>query len=164
MKLDKQIAEQLYDPRCSKRSCRHKKNKNNKKTKLLTPPKSWFNAMVKGIQKRSDVRNPASIVRSIWRRLSPIKRAQIRNKDAKGEQFTYDLPLPEDHATRGTGTVRVVKPFDLAEVQVNVPAEDYEQIRSSGMFQRMKRNDGTIALVKRCKSRSGNCNIFVDRM
>lgn len=126
--------------------------------------KTWFKAMVEGIRKRSDVRNPASIVASIWRRLSPSKRAEIKRKEAAGEKFAYDLPLPEDHATRGTGTVRVVKPFKLAEVQVNVPREAYNRILGSGLFQRMKRNDGSIALVKRCKSNQGNCNIFVDRM
>lgn len=127
------------------------------------PPKNWFRAMYEGIRKRSDVRNPASIVVSIWRRISPSKRAEIKRKEQKGGSFKYDLPLPEDHATRGSGTVRIVKPFRLAEVQVNVPMAAYDRILGSGLFQRMKRNDGSTALVKRCKSNSGNCNIFIDR-
>ncbi|SNQ62051.1 zincin-like metallopeptidase domain-containing protein [Candidatus Methanoperedens nitratireducens] len=127
------------------------------------PPKNWFYAMVEGIRKRSDVRNPAAIVASIWRRLSPGKRLEIKRKEEKGASFRYDLPLPEDHATRGTGTVRVVKPFNLAEVQVNVPRAAYDQIRRSRLFQSMKRQDGNVALVKRCKSPQGNVNVFIDR-
>lgn len=156
----------LYDPdprRPGQRTLSSYRQK-QKTLPVSRPPKNWFRAMYEGIRKRSDVKNPASIVGSIWRRLSPGKRADIRRKEEKGISFKYDLPLPEDHATRGSGTVRVVKPFSLAEVQVNVPRAAYERILGSGLFQRMKRNDGSIALVKRCKSKSGNCNIFVDRM
>ena len=157
----------LYDPaprrRRGQRTLTSSSQKQRKLESYGKPPKHWFYAMLDGIKKRSDVRNPASIVRNIWRRLSPSKRAQIKQRELKDERFVYDLPLPEDHSTRGTGTVRVVKPFKLAEVQVNVPGAAYERIRKSGQFQTMKRNDGTIALVKRCKSRSGNCNIFVDK-
>lgn len=156
----------LYDPaprRPGQRTLSSYRQK-QKTLPISRPPKNWFRAMYEGIRKRSDVRNPASIVASIWRRLSPGKRADIRRKEEKGESFRYDLPLPEDHATRGSGTVRVVKPFRLAEVQVNVPRAAYDRILGSGLFQSMKRNDGSTALVKRCKSNSGNCNIFVDRM
>lgn len=151
--MDKEIKEALFDP-----------SRNKKKHGLNRPPKNWFYAMLEGIKKRSDVSNPAAVVGNIWRRLSPRKRADIKRRELKGEKFVYDLPLPEDHATKGTGTVRVVKPFNLAEVQVNVPASTYNRLGRSRMFQRMKRQDGTTALVKRCKSKSGNCNIFIDRM
>jgi hypothetical protein len=157
----------LYDPaprRPGQRTLSSYRQKQKPLTSYGRPPKHWLYAMIEGIKKRSDVRNPASIVASIWRRLSPGKRADIRRKEEKGASFKYDLPLPEDHATRGSGTVRIVKPFKLAEVQVNVPAGAYERILNSRLFQRMRRNDGSIALVKRCKSNSGNCNIFVDRM
>lgn len=158
MKLDKEISRQLYDPGRRKRSG---------KSRSFTgrPPKRWFDAMLSGIRKRSDV-SPQSakrIVADIWYRLTPKKRAQIKAREIKGEKFTYDLPLPEDFGTRGAGTVRVVKPFHLAEVQTNVSPADYARILRSGQFERMKRQDGTIALVKRCKSQRGNCNIFVDR-
>ncbi len=157
----------LYDPAPRRRRMRGQQRLTGPRQKTLPisrPPKNWFNAMVEGIRKRSDVRNAASIVVSIWRRISPSKRAEIKVREEKGKQFRYDLPLPEDHATRGSGTVRVVKPFKLAEVQVNVPGQAYARILKSGLFQKMKREDGSIALVKRCKSNSGNCNIFVDRM
>lgn len=156
----------LYDPaprRPGQRTLSSYRQK-QKTLPISRPPKNWFKAMYEGIRKRSDVRNAASMVVSIWRRLSPGKRAEIKRKEEKGASFKYDLPLPDDHATRGSGTVRVVKPFKLAEVQVNVPGGAYDRIRKSGMFQTMKRNDGSTALVKRCKSNSGNCNIFVDRM
>lgn len=152
--IDKEISGKLYDP----------KRKMKCKQRICQIPKNWFKAMYEGIRKRSDVRNPSSIVASIWRRLSPSKRAEIRRKEEKGRSFKYDLPLPEDHATKGAGTVRLVKPFNLAEVQVNVKNDVYDRILRSGLFEKMKRNDGSIALVKRCKSSSGNCNIFIDRM
>ena len=147
--MDKYIAEQLYDP----------------KTKRVRMPKSWTAAMISGIAKRSDVSRPqaAGLVRDIWRRLSKKKQVQIATKAKKGKKFLYDLPLPEDHSTKGSGTVRVVKPFDLAEVQVNVTRKAYNALVKTGLFQRMKRQDGSIALVKRCKAKGGNVNIFVDR-
>lgn len=156
----------LYDPAPRRHRGQHTLTTTTRQKTLpiSRPPKNWFHAMLEGIRKRSDVRNPASIVGSIWRRLSPRKRAEIKRRELKGEKFAYDLPLPEDHATRGSGTVRVVKPFKLAEVQVNVPGQAYSRILKSRLFQRMKRQDGSIALVKRCKSNQGNCNIFVDRM
>lgn len=156
----------LYDP-APNRNLRGQQRLSGPKQRILPisgPPRNWFNAMLEGIKKRSDVRNASSIVVSIWRRLKPSKRAEIKRRELKGERFRYDLPLPEDHATRGSGTVRIVKPFKLAEVQVNVPGESYKRILGSGLFTRMKRNDGSIALVKRCKSNQGNCNIFIDRM
>ena len=127
------------------------------------PPVKWFYAMLKGIKHGSDVANPAAIVSSIWQRLSPSKRAEIKAKEARGGTFKYDLPLPEDMQTRGTGTLRIVKPFKLAEVQVNLSVKDYLHALKSGLFSRMKRGDGTTALVKRCKSDKGNCNIFLDQ-
>ena len=147
--MDKEIAEQLYDP----------------KTKRLRMPKSWTVAMISGIAKRSDVSriHAAKLVKDIWSRLSKRKQVQIAKKAITGKKFTYDLPLPEDHSTKGSGTVRVVKPFDLAEVQVNVSRKAYQALHKTGMFQRMRRQDGSIALVKRCKAKSGNVNIFVDR-
>ena len=147
--MDKEIAEQLYDP----------------KTKRLKMPKSWTVAMISGIAKRSDVSRlqAAGLVRDIWHRLSKRKQVQIAAKALTGKKFTYDLPLPEDHNTKGSGTVRVVKPFDLAEVQVNVSRKAYNALVKSGLFQRMCRQDGSIALVKRCKAKGGNVNIFVDR-
>ncbi len=157
----------LYDPSPRRRKMRGQQRLTGTRQKTLPvsrPPKNWFRSMVEGIRKRSDVRNAEAIVASIWRRLSPVKRAEIRRKEEKGVPFRYDLPLPEDHATRGSGTVRIVRPFRLAEVQVNVPKSAYGRILSSGLFQRMRRQDGSTALVKRCKSNHGNCNIFVDLM
>ena len=127
------------------------------------PPKNWFYAMLRGIQKGSDVRDPGAIVGSIWKRLSSSKKAEIKRRELKGERFKYDLPLPEDMATRGTGTLRMVKPFKLAEVQVNLSIRDYLHALKSGLFSRMKRGDGTTALVKRCKSNKGNVNVFIDK-
>jgi hypothetical protein len=120
--------------------------------------------MLKGIKNSSDVQDPGKIVRNIWKRLTPKKRAEIIVKSKNGSSFVYDLPPPEDHSTRGSGTVRVVKPFDLAEVQVNVSSKDYDELKKTGEFDIMKRQDGTLALVKRCKSQAGNCNIFVDKV
>lgn len=132
------------------------------------PPKRWYEAMVRGIKKSSDVRNPYAIVKSIWARLSSSKRSEIHSREAKGERFKYDLPLPKDLATRGIGTVRMVKPFKLAEVQVNLSVKDYLSARASGLFNRMKRHDGTTALVARCKARPStsdkNVNLFVDKV
>ena len=128
------------------------------------PPKNWFAAMYQGIKKRSDVKDVGAVVGSIWKRLSSAKRASIKARETKGERFKYDLPLPDDRATRGTGTLRMVKPFKLAEVQVNISAKDYLAALKTGLFSKMNRNDGTIALVKRCKSPSGNANIFVDKI
>ncbi len=148
-KIDRKIQEQLYDPK--------------NETEKGRIPRRWFYAMLDGIRKRSDVSNPAKHCRDIWYALSPSKRADIKARELKGERFAYDLPLPEDHPTKGTGTVRIVKPFKLAEVQVNVSKAAYELIRRSGLFQAMRRNDGSIALVKRVKSQKGNANIFIDR-
>jgi len=127
-------------------------------------PERWFAAMKAGIDKRSDVRNPYAIVKNIWARLTPAKRAEIRAREAKGEYFKYDLPLPDDRSTRGVGTLRMVKPFKLAEVQVNLSLTDYLAALKSGLFSKMKRQDGTIALVARCKSENKNCNIFIDKV
>lgn len=143
IEIDREIAEQLYDP-----------------GKI---PPAWFRAMYEGIRKRSDVRSPAGIVRNIWKRLSASKRAQIQAQAKSGKAFKYDLPLPEDHNTRG-GIVRMVKPFNLVEGQMNVSAAVWERLERSGLFARMKRQDGTTALVKRCKSKKGNCNIFIDKV
>jgi hypothetical protein len=127
-------------------------------------PRKWFDAMVKGIKARSDVRNPYAVVTNIWNKLTPAKKASIKAREAKGEPFKYDLPLPDDRATRGTGTVRMVKPFKLVEVQVNLSVKDYLAALKSGLFSKMKRNDGTTALVARCKSKEGNVNAFVDHV
>jgi len=127
------------------------------------PPKRWFEAMRKGIATQSDVKNPAGIVRRIWDKLSPSKRLQIKRRETAGEPFKYDLPLPDDKSTVGIGTVRIVKPFKLAEVQVNLRVKDYLDALKSGIFSRMKRNDGTTALVARCKSADKNVNVFVDK-
>ncbi len=127
-------------------------------------PRRWFDAMVKSIKVRSDVRNPYAIVNNIWAKLTPTKKASIKAREAKGEPFKYDLPLPDDRATRGTGTLRMVRPFRLAEVQVNLSIKDYLAALKSGLFSKMKRSDGTTALVARCKSENKNCNIFVDKV
>lgn len=181
--MDKEIAEQLYDPKKKYRCpiCKKKTSDDSReiyrhilrdhphekpKGRIYDQgsiPSGWFKAMYEGIRKRSDVRNPGKIVRDIWKRLSPRKKAQIKSQAAKGKPFKYDLPLPEDHPTRGIGTVRIVMPFNLGEVQVNVSPKAYARILKSGLFERMRRQDGTIALVKRCKSKAGNCNIFIDR-
>ncbi len=128
------------------------------------PPKRWFYAMRNGLESRSDVKNPSAIVGNIWKKLTPQKRANIKARELKGEHFKYDLPLPDDRATRGTGTLRMVKPFKLAEVQVNLKISDYLAALKSGLFSKMKRNDGSTALVARCKSATKNCNIFVDKV
>ncbi len=127
-------------------------------------PRRWFDAMVKGIKARSDVRNPYAVVNNIWNKLTLAKKASIKAREAKGEQFKYDLPLPDDRVTRGAGTVRMVKPFKLVEVQVNLSVKDYLAALKSGLFSKMKRNDGTTALVARCKSKEGNVNAFVDQV
>ncbi len=127
-------------------------------------PSRWYEAMVRGIKKSSDVRNPYAIVKSIWAKLSPSKRLEIKQREAKGERFHYDLPLPDDRVTKGQGTLRMVKPFKLTEVQVNISPKDYLAALHSGLFQKMKREDGSIALVARCKSQKKNCNIFVDKV
>lgn len=127
-------------------------------------PRRWFEAMVDGIDKRSDVEDPERIVRDIWRRLSPIKRAKIKVQDATGKKWKYDLPLPVDNPTLGKGVIRTVQPFKLAEVQANVSGQTYDEVERTGLFERMKRQDGSIALVKRCKSEKGNCNIFLDKV
>lgn len=127
-------------------------------------PRRWFEAMVHGIDERSDVQDPERIVRDIWRRLSPVKKAKIKIQDATGKKWKYDLPLPADNPTIGKGVIRTVQPFKLAEVQANVTGQTYDEVEATGLFERMKRNDGSIALVKRCKSDKGNCNIFLDRV
>jgi len=134
-----------------------------KRVPAQSAPTRWKEAMVQSINKSSDVRNPWAIVNNIWLRLSPKTKAQIRARERKGEHFKYDLPVPDDRATKGTGTLRMVKPFNLGEVQINLSARDYADALRSGLFQTMKRQDGTTALVKRCKSDKGNCNIFVDK-
>ncbi len=160
-KWDRENMIHIYDPG------RQKKRHRSTKSRSFSgrPPKRWFYAMLSGIQKRSDV-SPESakrIVADIWHRLTPKKRADIKAREIKGEKFAYDLPLPQDFDTRGAGTVRVVKPFKLAEVQANVSHTAFARMERSGLFEKMKRQDGTTALVKRCKSRRGNCNIFIDR-
>lgn len=129
-----------------------------------TKPRRWFDAMVKGIKARSDVRNPYAVVNNIWNKLTPAKKTSIKAREAKGEQFKYDLPLPDDRATKGIGTVRMVKPFKLVEIQVNLSIKDYLAALKSGLFSKMKRNDGSTALVARCKSNAGNVNAFVDQV
>jgi len=128
------------------------------------PPKKWYEAMVLGIKRSSDVRNPYAIVSNIWRSLSASKRAELQSRAKKGEAFKYDLPLPQDKATKGTGTLRMVKPFNLAEVQVNLSVKDYLSALKSGLFSKMKRQDGSTALVARCKSKEKNCNLFIDKI
>lgn len=131
---------------------------------ISRPPKKWFYAMLEGIRKRSDVRNPAAIVGNIWRKLKPSKRLEIKRREATGEHFRYDLPLPEDATTKGSGTLRMVKPFNLVEAQVNLSLKDYISALKSGLFSKMKRQDGSTALVARCKSDNKNVNIFVDKL
>lgn len=185
MRMNREAREELYDPkkvhkaqkygshgaaiRQIAKEWKEQKEKSGKisdpaSRKSSAPPKSWFSAMYTGIKNRSDVRNPAAIVNNIWKKLTPQKRAQIKSRELKGEHFKYDLPLPVDMPTKGIGTVRTVKPFNLGEVQVNVNSKDFIELLKSKLFSKMKRNDGTIALVKRCKSNSGNVNLFVDRM
>lgn len=146
----KRLSEFVFDPQ--------------KKHGLNRPPKRWFYAMRDSIAKSSDVKNPSAIVGNIWKKLSPKKRAEIKARELSGERFKYDLPVPDDRVTHGTGTLRMVKPFNLAEVQVNLSLKDYLAALRSGLFSKMKREDGTIALVARCKSAIKNCNIFVDKV
>ena len=160
--LDPEIQAALYDPKRAGSSTRKRRSGKSGKR---GPPETWYTAMLNGINTRSDVTNAKGIVLDIWKRLSPAKRAKITRQAARNKPFTYDLPLPQDHSTAGPpGTVRVVDPFNLAEVQVNVSKANYGRLRRSGMFQLMRRNDGTVALVKRCKSKKGNCNIFIDKV
>lgn len=126
-------------------------------------PKRWFSSMVSGIRKRSDVPDPLGIVKRIWSNLSDKKKVEIINKERKGASFKHILPLPEDKITVGPGTVRMVKPFNLAEVQVNLRLGDYLHALKSGIFSKMKRQDGTTALVARCKSKDKNVNVFIDK-
>ena len=190
-KNDRDIIEQLYDPKTKKRTWREfikgkmspymrkygshgaamrqiakewKEYKSQAERALDPAPRRWMSAMIAGIRKSSDVRDPEQIVRNIWKRLPASKQAQIVKQDAAGTPFRYDLPLPDDHPTRcPAGTVRVVDPFNLAEVQVNVSPQHFKALDNTRMFEHMKRNDGTTALVKRCKSSKGNCNIFIDK-
>jgi len=127
-------------------------------------PARWFEAMVKGIKNSSDVRNPYAIVKNIWLKLSPETKADIKKREAAGEQFKYNLPLPDDRVTKGEGTLRMVKPFRLAEAQVNVSKKDFEAVKKSGIFKPMKRQDGSTCMVARCKSEKGNVNIFADEV
>lgn len=143
--IDREIQDSLYDPAASSR-----------------PPKKWFTAMLKGIISRSDVKDAGAVVGNIWKRLTPRKRMEIKRRELKGESFQYDLPLPQDVPTKGIGTLRVVKPFNLVEAQVNVSARDMAAMKRVRIFSAMKRNDGTIAQVARCKSKDKNVNIFVD--
>lgn len=176
MSIDPMIARELYDPSPKKRKKvkvrrvrKMKKGKVKSKSKgkavkrAVAAPKRWMSAMIRGIRRSSDVRDPVRIVKDIWKRLPGQKKLSIISKEKKGHRFVYDLPLPDDHKTRGVGTVRVVKPFKLAEVQVNVTPSSFEKIKRTRQFQNMRRQDGTVALVKRCKSKKGNCNIFVDK-
>jgi len=126
-------------------------------------PAKWFEAMVKGIKNSSDVRNPYAIVKNIWLKLSPATKADIKRREAAGEQFKYNLPLPDDRVTKGEGTLRMVKPFKLAEAQVNVSKKDFEAVKKSGIFRPMKRQDGSICQVARCKGERP-VNIFVDEV
>jgi hypothetical protein len=145
--IDREIQDSLYDPAASSR-----------------PPKKWFTAMLKGIISRSDVKDAGAVVGNIWKRLTPRKRMEIKRRELKGESFQYDLPLPQDVPTKGIGTLRVVKPFNLVEAQVNVSARDMAAMKRARIFSAMKRNDGTIAQVARCKSKDKNVNIFVDQI
>jgi len=134
------------------------------KMRLLDPPKRWLAAMAEGIRKRSDVKNPIQTARNIWERLKPASKQDIINRAKRGEKFKYNLPLPDDRETHGTGTLRMVKPFKLVEVQANVSGKDLEDARRSGLFRSMKRNDGSTCQVARCKSKEGNVNVFVDKV
>ncbi len=129
----------------------------------IKKPSGWFDAMVRGIKRSSDVRNPWAIVKRIWEGLSPEKKKDILRREAAGERFNYDLPLPDDRDTKGTGTLRMVKPFKLAEAQVNVSAKDMQAVKKSGIFKPMAREDGSTCMVARCKSKTP-VNIFVDEM
>lgn len=126
-------------------------------------PARWYEAMVNGIKKRSDVRNPYAIVKGIWARLPAHTRNDIIKREKAGERFHYDLPLPDDRQTRGIGTLRMVKPFNLAEAQVNVSKKDMDAVKKSGIFRPMKREDGSICQVARCKG-ARPVNIFVDEV
>ena len=134
------------------------------KMRLLDPPKRWLAAMAEGIRKRSDVKNPIQTAKNIWERLKPASKQDIINRAKKGETFKYNLPLPDDRETHGTGTLRMVKPFKLVEVQANINAKDFADAQRSGLFRSMKRNDGSTCQVARCKSREGNVNVFVDKV
>lgn len=126
-------------------------------------PTAWYDAMVLGIKKSSDVRNPYAIVKNIWAKLSSATRQDIIKRVAKGERFNYNLPLPDDRVTKGQGTLRMVRPFKLAEAQVNVSKKDMEAVKKSGIFRPMKREDGSICQVARCKGERP-VNIFVDEV
>jgi len=126
-------------------------------------PSRWFEAMVKGIKNSSDVRNPYAIVKNIWLKLSPATKTDIKRREAAGEQFNYNLPLPDDRVTKGEGTLRMVKPFKLAEAQVNVSKKDMQAVKKSGIFRPMKRQDGSTCMVARCKGERP-VNIFVDEV
>jgi len=127
-------------------------------------PQTWYNAMVTGIKKSSDVRNPYAIVKNIWAKLSSQVRQDITQRAAKGERFNYNLPLPDDRVTKGQGTLRMVGPFKLVEGQVNISKKDMAAVKKSGLFKSMKREDGSICQVARCKSEKGNVNIFADEI
>lgn len=151
------VAEMAYDPRQKLRA-----KIRAKLHSIGRPPTRWFEAMKKGIAKGSDVRDPAAVVTALWRRLSPVKRAEIKAREAAGKSFRYDLPLPQD-ATHKGGIIRVVKPFKLAEAQLDVTDKTYKDLERTGIFKPMRRQDGSTALVVRSKSPQGNANIFVDR-
>lgn len=123
------------------------------------PPARWLQAMTQGLMKTSDIPESEARVhaRRIWEKMPSGDRRKAR-WDAKA----YDLPLPLDRTHRG-GIIRVVKPFNLAEAQIDVSPQTFEILARTGIFQRMRRGDGTIGLVKRAKSNKGNVNIFVDR-
>jgi len=151
---DKELQDQLYDPQ--------------KKKFGLTfdlPPRQWFDAMRDGIRRSSKASNPnpTAVTMNIWKRLSPEKRKEIIRLSANGKIYKYNLPVPDDKKTKGAGTLRLVKPFRLAEVQVNVSSNDMKDVIESGIFKTMKRADGTICHVARCKSKDRNVNIFVDK-
>lgn len=148
---DPQIMKNLYDPAVRAYLINSK------------PPESWLHAMIKAIGKRSDI-TPAEankIVHDLWRKLPAAKKLSIKKSALKGKKFRYDLPLPNDNKTHGQGIVRMVKPFNLVEVQANVKTKVYQVLKESGLFQIMHGKDGE-RLVKRCKSKKGNVNVFID--
>jgi len=126
-------------------------------------PSKWFDAMVKGIKRSSDVKNPYAIVKRIWANLSIEKKRNILKREASGEVFKYNLPLPDDRETKGIGTLRMVKPFNLVEAQVNLSTKDMEAVKKSGIFSPMKREDGSTCMVARCKGKNP-VNVFVDEL
>lgn len=162
----------VNDPKVPKKSSKSNKKIPASKVSKITPKKSakriakpsqWFDAMVKGIKRSSDIKNPYAIVKRIWDNLSPAKKRDILKREASGEVFKYNLPLPDDRKTTGTGTLRMVKPFNLVEAQVNISKKDMAAVKKSGIFSPMKREDGSTCMVARCKGKAP-VNIFVDEV